>query len=255
MGTSYIRPLSVGEILDGAFSIYKRNFSTLVGGVFVYLGPLFIVYLFGYWFGAIANIFLYGGAAATSVWLASEIAHGRSPEISEAARVGADRMFPLLICWLFFSVTVGIGCACICVPGVFMHIIWFAWAPLIVLEGEWNFFVRSAVLAKDFWVKIALVLLVSQIIAMLPAMILGVSNFFFGAAPTGNFFADMVQPYWLSAIGVLVSGLTLPFSQIVVTLLYYDLRVRKEGLDVELAAAEVNAAIDLSGPLDGEHRD
>ena len=45
-----------------------------------------------------------------------------------------------------------------------------------------------------------------------------------------------------------MSSLTSPFAIGATTLLYYDQRVRKEGLDIELEAAAIDAAPDAAGP-------
>ena len=58
----------------------------------------------------------------------------------------------------------------------------------------------------------------------------------------------------VSALGAVVGGtvssaLTTPYSAAVVTLVYFDLRVRKEGLDLQLLASDAGVERDLDAPL------
>ena len=49
--------------------------------------------------------------------------------------------------------------------------------------------------------------------------------------------------------GTVASALTTPYSAAVVTLVYFDLRVRKEGLDLQLLAADAGVERDPDAPL------
>ena len=49
--------------------------------------------------------------------------------------------------------------------------------------------------------------------------------------------------------GTVSSALTTPYSAAVITLVYFDLRVRKEGLDLQLLASDAGVERDLDAPL------
>ena len=107
-------------------------------------------------------------------------------------------------------------------------------APVLLLEDVrgWSALKRSRQLVKGrFWSTAAVLLLVVIVTGIVQAIFLGV---FAGlVSVTGNEVAQALA----DAIGqTLSSALTTPLSAAVLTVLYFDLRVRKEGFDLELLA-------------------
>jgi hypothetical protein len=111
----------------------------------------------------------------------------------------------------------------------------------IVLEnhGAMSGLGRSIRLVRgSFWRVVGIVLLLNilvQIVTIIPTSVLG------GAV--GLIFSDPLKDLAIrqslsTLIGYLVQIVVLPFLLIGYTVLYYDLRVRKEGYDIELQAKE-----------------
>jgi hypothetical protein len=107
--------------------------------------------------------------------------------------------------------------------------------PLAALARSWRLVRRS------FWRVFGILLLVAVIVGI-AGLILGLPfTFAAGAASFGNL-GQALQPgitgHFISAVGGIVSGtVTIPISAGVTVLLYVDLRMRREGLDLILQGA------------------
>ncbi|HVR75058.1 MAG TPA: hypothetical protein VMT52_12025, partial [Planctomycetota bacterium] len=107
---------------------------------------------------------------------------------------------------------------------------------------------RSRELARGAWSKIFIVYSIATFIVLLPFSALRVGTWLTIPGADTLTPGPGVQPL-LMALDVLLSSLTSPFAIGATTLLYYDQRVRKEGLDVELEAAAIEDAPGAAGPL------
>ncbi|HLS74139.1 MAG TPA: glycerophosphoryl diester phosphodiesterase membrane domain-containing protein [Actinomycetaceae bacterium] len=109
---------------------------------------------------------------------------------------------------------------------------------VIMLEetGVFASIARSWQLTRgNFWRLLGIMLLTTILVSVLVG-ILSVPFTMFATAFTSP--DDIVLPLVLSSIGQLVgSALSIPVMAAVLALLYIDIRMRKEGLDVELARA------------------
>jgi len=126
------------------------------------------------------------------------------------------------------------------VPPSYLGLRWFAVIQVAVLEQTRHVLRRSATLARGAMMKISTVWLVGFFIAGIPSALAG------GGA---GVVTVMVRQGLISeavlipaiALGWLVSGITTAFMAVLLTVLYYDQRVRKDGLDVELAVSRAVA--------------
>lgn len=114
-----LRPLGFGEILDGAFTLYRRNFVTFVVTAlvptavitvgFLVMGGGFVAAMtsaepsamMGAAFGGIMLLMLVGGAAMLVMWgglthQASQTYTGHPTSVGEGLRAGARSALPLL---------------------------------------------------------------------------------------------------------------------------------------------------------------
>jgi hypothetical protein len=139
---------------------------------------------------------------------------------------------------LLYTIPLTIGFMLLLVPGIILWLMWFAYLPVFVIEGKIAFFGRSRELARGSWGKVFLVQFLTGIILALPAMLVGGSAFAFGQISV----ADGTMPPLFNALSILITALTAPYSAATLTLLYYDQRVRKEGLDIELSTASLRDA-------------
>lgn len=260
-----LRPLSTPEILDGAFTLLRRNLGLLLAITAIFMAliaPLLLV--LPLWaVGLVAGgVFLVRDGAL--LYVAAELAQGRSVRLGQALRQGLYLFLPLLAGTILFTlawmpmmlVMVGIVAAAVSIVGnaggilvlgflplaAYIYASWFAWQQLVVVEREFNFVKHSTRLAKNARWKILVVSFVSYLLVGLPQfVILGARVASSGwdwstaidteATSTGTLLAQ-----WL------VGGLTMPYWILAVTLLYFDRRVRIDGFDVQQTVAEFERA-------------
>ncbi len=267
MDPAGLRPLGVGEILDVAIKIYRARFGVLVRAVVVMLGPVFVL-------SAVIRISvgtgdgllgvgqpgttpeidthqLWAFVAGTLViallaFLASQVATGacfkavsgayldEQPDWRESLRFARSHVRSLL--WVSFLLVIFLIpalLACL-VPGAYLYVVWSVAAPVVLLEGAHGrgALKRSRALVKGrFWPTVATLGLVTILTGIVQAMFLGI------LAGVGSISGNEVARAVAEAIGQTVSSaLTTPLSAAVLTVMYFDLRVRKDGFDLELLA-------------------
>lgn len=123
-------------------------------------------------------------------------------------------------------------------------------SPALVMEGRSPFAAlrRSWALVRGSWWRVLGILILSAIITNLLATIVSVPITMVASAATA--LSESTVPVVLAAgVSTLVSGIiTLPFAAAVTGLLYTDLRIRREALDIELVAAGVDPTGDPLAP-------
>jgi hypothetical protein len=234
----------------------------VLGAALQSTGPFLITTILA----AIASVFQ-TGALASAI---SELYLGRVITIGQAYRGVLRRMGPLLLatfliglCFLFFGAVLfgatvlstgqpGMGAAILClfIPLAFVifgalfvfSIYWAFMSQAIVLEGysaveglrrSWNL-VRGS-----WWRVFGILLLVGLMVGIASAVPTYAVQF--GALLAFPQSIEM-QTILSQIVTTVVTILLTPISAIANTLLYYDLRVRKEGFDLELMARQMTAA-------------
>ena len=278
MNVQRLRPLGVGDIFDEGFDLYKRNFVFLLlatAAVVVpldiglaFLTPRFFVSVLS-WFNLTTNesdafwIWVVTGLTKTVFYLPLYIA-ALGPVMLSASAKYLDqkttvemafrlclRRTPAILAVAFLSgLLLALGLA-LC------GVLWLVFATqlLFVLQallvegvGPGKALKRSAALAGGYGMRVfgcllllGAVLYVVGLGLRLPLAYLfdTVLNIAPGAASLGSGGTAQQQ-----VVVLLSSGLThlllLPFIASVITVLYYDLRIRKEGVDIELLALDLN---------------
>lgn len=259
--TSYpLTPLSMGQILDRTFWLYRRHFLTLVGiaaivqliptlfNLMAALGPSFaLAPSLGTMVGAVVGMF---SSAAMTVAVAQGY-FGQTPTITGAYGAIKTRLgmliglaFIVIVIAMFLFVWTlipllgwftGPGMIFFFTTGIASLLI-----PAIILEGislEAGLR-RSWDLARArFWWLVGLTLILaafSQVVVTGPILVtLGLGQFWFGVEST--------WPIVLQSFVTLVIGsLYAPFSLALYTLVYFDLRIRYEGFDLMVASTAVS---------------
>lgn len=131
------------------------------------------------------------------------------------------------------------------VAAVYLYVIWWVSAPALILEKSTVFrsLARSRDLIRQAWWRTLGIAILSAIIVAVVSLVAGVPFQVAGAvvgavAGNGDLGAVSIWSLFFDSLGQIV-GLTLatPFSAAVVALAYVDRRMRREGLDLELARA------------------
>lgn len=237
-----LRPLTLGEILDVSFGLYRSMFLTLlVVGVAVHLVPVLIeTYLqasgriflldlvnLGYWLVAIIMNSI-GVAATTSI--ISEAYLGRRMTAGEALRRAMPLTWPLLVVSLLSSLLIGIGFMLLIVPGVILLSGLLLSSVAMVVEHPPRAtaaMARSWELSKGHKGQVFGTVLVAFLLLLVPRIAVGVIWGISGGSRTA------LLPVVVSSI---LEVAVYPYLYTVITLVYYDLRIRKEGFDLDLLA-------------------
>ncbi|HYA44527.1 MAG TPA: hypothetical protein VED59_02900, partial [Acidimicrobiales bacterium] len=165
---------------------------------------------------------------------------GEQLTAGEAARAGAARFAPLLVASLMVHFLEWVGLLLCILPGIALMAMFVMTTPAIVLErlGPVKGMRRSWKLAsRRFWPVLGTALL-AGILAYIVALVIGlVPEEVIGA---------LASPHIRAAADAIVNTVTETFNWSFVatlaTLLYFDQRIRQEGLDLEVMAASLRSA-------------
>jgi len=247
MVSTTLRPLSVGEILDVSFTLYRRHFATL-GTVAVLCSglPVLLSLYIEASGGVLQNlqltlayyvIFTILGSIATAatVFVVSESYLGRPLTARGALRRATPLLGRLIVCSLLFAIVVGFGFLLFMIPGIVLLCGLLLAFPSLVLEAgssPTGALSRSWSLTRGSRWRMLGLLATLVILLYVPIVA-------FGAIATVVFPSDGILT--LAVVGVL-QMLLYPLLYCVLTVAYYDLRVRKEGFDLEVLASTLQPA-------------
>lgn len=244
-----LRPLSLGEILDVAFGLYRNLFLpllvvTLVAGALPMALSVYVESSGGvfaspglYFLSLILNAVLGAIAAAACTFIVSESYLGRRLTAGEAFSRAAPFVGRLIMLGIATSLVVLLGFLLLIVPGVILACGLALATQAMVLESQPNTtgaMARSWALTRDYRGKIFGALLAVGILLYLPFIALGS----IAAVTVGAGGPDAGAAFLgLTAGAAVLSSLIWPLVYCVLTVAYYDLRVRKEAFDLEVLAA------------------
>jgi len=261
-----LHPMTLSDILDGAFKLLKANWRTLLLITAAFVVPLHLVSAFAQrnvyggrgFFDAVSNPALrsngngssdaqlvvaaivglvsllvapFVAGAISKVVAASYL--GREETVGSALRATGRRTFALLVAWLFVHVIELIGGVLCFFPGLVVMTVFVAVAPAIVIEelGPVRGMRRSA---RLIWPRLFPVMGV----ALLSGLLASAVGNALGTVPSFAALTIGLKYAWpLLAAGSILSALiTTPFVAIVATLIYFDGRIRQEGFDLQVMA-------------------
>ena len=249
----------MGEILDVSFTLYRRHFSPLAGVAIVCSGIPVVLNMFIQAAGGMLEnlplVFVYyivfaalnSVATAATVFIVSESYLGRPIDARTALRRAAPYIGRILLCSMLTALAVGIGFFLIFIGAVVLICGLILAVPAIVIEPRLS---ASAALSRSWeltrgsrWRMFGL-LLVLVILLYIPIAAIGGLVAVFAPGGAGTMFAR--PSVTVSVAAVAISGLAqvfiYPLFYCVLTVAYYDLRVRKEGFDLEVLASTLHTA-------------
>jgi hypothetical protein len=238
MSAPALRPRSTVEIIDASFQILRRNYLALVTATVALVLPVVVLRLLLpttlQVLPAILAALLQMASSAAVVLLVSETYLGRDADVGAALRTVFSRFGSIFGAAVIQGVIVFIGMLLLVVPG-FIFLAWtFAMQAVVVLEhtSAGESFSRSRELARGNVGRILGTLLLTYLVFFIIVIALGAGVGMVVGVAGGNGVAARV-------IGDVISSLLFPMVAVVTTLLYYDLRIRKEGFDLEVMAQEL----------------
>ena len=253
-----LRPLSPGEIMDRAFRLYRANFLMLIGISLVVLIPISVIQAIGLIYFKTTSLlifmqlFLLPLPYGALTWAASHIYLGGSISLGEAYRaswlhfrsVWAVVCLRYLIAFsaiilVYLGRTGGIVGVLVMLlfvlPSyIFLTTRWVIDLPCIILEGlgarasldrSW------ALTARDAWHACGTCLtsfLLVYLLTTSPGVILDYTVRVYKLLPG-------VGPVISAAVVQLGASVGMPLNVSAYVILYYDLRVRREAYDLEVA--------------------
>jgi hypothetical protein len=258
MTAAVLRPLSLGEILDTSFQVYRRHFVALVPVMLVCYGPTVLLEVFVESAGGAAAhpllallslpvaVVLSALATGAAVFVISEGYLGQPTDGQVALRRATPYLIRLVLASFAVGLISGIGMLFLLVPGIIIACGWSVTWPAIVLESlTWDGGLRrSWELTKGSRGRIFLLGLLLFVLFLVPFIGAGmVIALIMGLAGLSGSSAIATMSTLVGALLVGLVKLTLyPFFNCVLTIMYYDLRVRREGFDLELLATTLKSA-------------
>lgn len=240
MATYQLRAMSVGEIMDGGFVIFRRYFGTLMAILVVCEGiPLALMIYSGLATAGVnftpANIGLFllawllfgiGGliAAGAIVHVISEGYLGREPTVGGALTFALGKIWGILVAGIVKYLLIGLAALFFIVPGIIVACGFAVVTQAVVLESgsALDAIGRSWRLTKGFKGKALILGFIIYVLVSLPGLAMGVLAGLFPPLETV-----------FGVIGQVVGFMIYPLVACTFTLFYYDLRVRKEAFDLE----------------------
>ncbi len=265
-GMPPLRPLSVSDLIDETFHVYRKNFLLLLSIGAVLMIPMALIQVFQqiavqqrgtsdllFYVGStliigLVQFVVYLGVLSAMIYAVSEIRMGRTPSVTESYLTGMER-YPAMIGvgLLFLFVLVLISVTIIGIPvAIYLGTCWLLALHVTVLESKrgWSSLSRSRSLIRGQWwrvlgitILVYMIVYVMNLVFAIPGFIFGFSVVFGDFGSTFRAIAAAISTLFSTA-GTIITG---PVIYIAWLFLYYDLRARKEGLDLELMANRAEA--------------
>ena len=165
---------------------------------------------------------------------------GKDTSVGEAYRFVLPRLLSLIGAAIMVGLVVNLGFVLLIVPGIIFALMYALTSQAIVCEnlGAFKGMTRSSQLSKGSKGKIFWLSLVVALITMAAWGIFYAVSQLFQTTPT---MANVQDVRWSnlvieSSFELVGSALIAPIAAGAFILLYYDLRIRKEGFDLEMLA-------------------
>lgn len=300
-----LRPMTIGEILDRTFSLYKSNFWLFVGiGTIPYLvlliigllvglagagvagmaggvkpvagTPAFSAAMFGGMFAGvlvviIAYFFLIGACQAATVFAVSDLYMGQATTVRNAYRRVGVKIFRIALLFFLLMVMFGagifffmivlvilrnpvimiLGFVLLIIPTVYFFCRVAVSVPAAMLEDasavrsiERSFFLTKGFAGQVFLIFLLVVVItyVAIFVFQMPFIVLSFASMAAQKQPSITLVIFQQLANFVSQI------LVGPIGTIAFSLMYYNLRVRKEAFDIQHLMASMDANPTPSAP-------
>ena len=249
------RPLSLGEILDRAFTLYRHHFVLFVAlagipripslalGLFqVQNGPVVLphqlsstdiwITLLGIAVALVSYLYAQGGA----VIAVSELYLGRSISIGQALRRVTSEILSLFGVAVLNGLAIVGATMLLIIPGLYLACRLLVCIPAALIEqrGPRDSLSRSMALTKGFAGRSALIWIMYVAISIGVGLLVGIPMAAVLEADRADPAAFRAWGSVQAVLNVLVETLLQPIFLIATSIFYYDLRVRKEAFDLQV---------------------
>ncbi len=237
------RPRGIAEILDASIQFYRAHVGVLLVISIAVIFPPALIGAFAPLelrtiISRVGNIFVPVAQGAIALVVAAVLADGTQIGAAEAFRRLGKRSGEMVGVQIMSGIIIILGLILLVVPGI-IAIVWTAVAgPVVAIEGVGSSAAlsRSRVLARGLGKHVFGTLVLSWVIAF--TVLFGLSfvvGLLSGVVGLGTEAIDFISEMLFAPI--------LPLLSIPVVFLYYDLRVRSEGADIEAMVADLPGAV------------
>jgi hypothetical protein len=257
-----LRPMTLGEVLDRTFTLYREHFPLFAGiTALPYLVTLFFKFglllleqgkipatspnlqpamigaVFG---GALASLLLLylmiGVAQSATVAAVSDLYLGRTTSVAEAYGQAKGIILTVFGVMILCYLATVVGMIFLIIPGIYLACRLAVSVPVAIVEKDSAVasMERSMELTKGFAGQMFLLLLLVGFVSWAVAMVLQAPVMFYAFT---SMMAKHQVPLWVSIYSYLAEYASQvvvgPIGTISASLMYYNLRVRKEGFDIQ----------------------
>jgi len=266
--THTLRPLSLGQLLDQTFNIYRANFVLFIGisaipnlallaaqlgfsGIIsVDRKEAGIVTVIVGLLALVASIFVAALVTAATTLGVSDIYLDRPTTIMSCFSRVARKAPRVVFVSFIVGLIVGLGTLLCIIPGIYWAGVYGIAVPAAVLEdiSGSQAISRSKDLTRDSVGRIIVVYFLTTIFTIGMVVALDTGLRLVGLAASPKMLNKQVLDQVLTTLGGILFG---PVTAIALTLAYYDQRVRKEAFDIEHMMAMMAASDNLApgGPM------
>ena len=256
MSAFEMRPRSPTEIIDAAFEILRRHYFAMITMTAVLQLPFVVINVvlrggsagggalsaasaFGSLFASLLGLISMQLSDGAIIHAVSDVYLGREMSPSRSLTRVWHRLWPLIISGMIRGIASFLAMILFIIPGIYVWSRYATVGAVAVLEnrGGNDSADRAWKLSQDRAWHCFATLFVATVIYLALAGLVMLAAYFAGIATpqTGDSAAALI-------IQQLPPVLFYPIVSVVTTLIYYDLRVRKEAFDLEMMANELGAA-------------
>ncbi|MEA2123773.1 MAG: hypothetical protein QOI80_555 [Solirubrobacteraceae bacterium] len=263
-----MRPLSIGELLDAAFAAVRRNFGTLVLCTLVVVVPVAIIntlisasssdaafdftttntisedeiapYVAGTLATSLLSLLAQTLTAAACLRTIGGDVVGAPAGAAESLRYAAKRLGPLIWISILYALALVVGVLMCFVGVVWLGVLFCLATPALLFEEARGGAAmrRSRQLIEDHWWRVFGALVVGYLIV---AVLQGILGALVGGVILAQSDSELTNAVLVTLVSIVGFALSLPFASALLTYIYFDLRVRKEGFDLQLLAQRIGA--------------
>ncbi len=253
-------PQTIGKVLDNAFRLYKASFKKVVLFSFLYA---FIVSTPEIIFSLVASEVPEFGATTDPVyWILfaitliigivfyngfffrmHSVATDEECSNATALNVGLRKLLPIIVATVFYMIALILGMVLLIIPGVILMVSLFLYSALIIVDDEKTFtsLKMSHNLVWKNWWRTTIVFFVPVIVMVVFSIAIG-AIVLLGVGMMMGTFSDDAPAFQaiilISVIGnTIIYTLTMPLLASVMLVQTNDLKLRKQGTDLEARMA------------------
>jgi hypothetical protein len=248
--------MTTGVLLDRAFRLYTSNFSLMLGITAAAYVPFYLIMviiesrvgvnvqapsgglstlLFQIVFMILWASIAFPIASGAATYAISERYLGNEVTVGEALRLALSRFWTLSIAQITATIRVMFGFLLLVVPGILWMLSYALIVPAVLIEGQnaTPSLRRSRELVKGHRGKVFCVMFIVNLLQGILALGVSMVSGMIFSSDSGS------GAVLNSAMNNLLSIFLTPLGIVATILLYYDMRIRKEGFDLEMLSRAI----------------